>query len=293
MIADIDKFLQTSALSPATLDIYAHYLVMFAEWTNEKGIAPANVEPLNVMQFLNQYPQWSYSTKHNVCAAIRQFYRYAYSDDHPATRVKIRKIEPPPQRCLSAQELSDLLASIDTNTPTGVRDRAIVCLMADTGMRASEVTNLEIKNMDLTKRQLFTYAKGGRWLQKVFTQYTADMLNKWMEARPQLTKDMKFVFISVGGKRAGTSLTRHGLHSLFERLAVRAGLDDFSPHALRRTFATLAIENGAPTRLVQVAGGWSTISMVERYTRALKPDAISGFSPLRAYDHQNGNEPKG
>ena len=53
----------------------------------------------------------------------------------------------------------------------------------------------------------------------------------------------------------------------------------FSP-CLRRTFATLATENGAPTRVVQVAGGWKSLRMVERYTQALKQDAIKPFSPV-------------
>jgi integrase/recombinase XerD len=288
MISDVHKFLkiQSAAVSPSTIGIYTHYLTLFAIWMRKMGIDPDQADQLTVIDFLQAYPKWSFSTRHNAAAAIRQFYRWKYGEGHPVTLVHVRKVEPPPQRTLSAEELSDLLNSIETSTSTGKRDKAIVCLMADTGMRASEICNLEIKNLDLTRRSLVTLTKGARWMPKVFTHYTANTIQEWLDARPKVTKDAKFVFVSMGGKRTGTQLTRHGLHSLFERLAARASMGYFSPHAMRRTFATLAIENGAPTRLVQVAGGWSTVAMVERYTRALKPDAIAGFSPITSYSKE-------
>jgi integrase/recombinase XerD len=298
MIEDIDKFLKLSTVSPATLEIYGHYLVLFALWINDREIAPENVEPLTVIEFLKDFPQWSYSTKHNITTALHQFYRWKYGDDHPVLKTHVRKEEAPPQRSLSSDELRVLLSSIETDTPVGVRDKAIVCLMADTGMRATEVCNLEIKNLHLDKLELLTCTKGGHWLQKVYTPYTRDTLQAWLSTKPQVSRDHKFVFISVGGKRSGTQLTRHGLHALFERLSTRARMESFSPHALRRTFATLAIENGAPTRLVQVAGGWSTLQMVERYTKNLRPEAFGKYSPLRLYNETdqkkngNGKKPK-
>ncbi|MCK4692865.1 MAG: tyrosine-type recombinase/integrase [Anaerolineales bacterium] len=76
----------------------------------------------------------------------------------------------------------------------------------------------------------------------------------------------------MGGNRPGTALTPDGLRSIFRALGAKSGLPNLSPHVLRHTFATLAIRQGASSKLVQVAGGWSSLLMVERYTQAIKPE---------------------
>ena len=80
------------------------------------------------------------------------------------------------------------------------------------------------------------------------------------------------LFVSMGGNRPGTALTPDGLRSIFRALGAKSGLPNLSPHMLRRTFATLAIRQGASSKLVQVAGGWSSLLMVERYAQAIKPE---------------------
>lgn len=281
MIEDIDIFLKTSTVCDSTRNLYGHYLVVFTNWIEENNLNPDCIKQINVIDFLNLHPCWNYSTRHNVVAAIRQYFRWRYGDEHQVTRVRIRKVETPPQRTLSSAELLTLISSIDTTSPIGIRNKAIICLMADTGMRASEVCSLEMKHLNIERRSCLVLGKGNRWLSKVFVPFTAEMLGQWLAIRSS-QKNIKAntVFISFGGKRPGTPITRHGLHSLCECLASKSGLEQFGPHAMRRTFATLAIENGAPTRLVQLAGGWKNLEMVERYTRALTPDAIRVYSPL-------------
>lgn len=78
----------------------------------------------------------------------------------------------------------------------------------------------------------------------------------------------------------GRGISPSGLRKLFTRLAKNAGLDALSPHDMRRTFATLALKTGAPTRIVQAAGRWKSIEMVERYSQAIKPHDMIPFSPV-------------
>jgi integrase len=75
-------------------------------------------------------------------------------------------------------------------------------------------------------------------------------------------------------------MTRDGIRANFYRIGVQAGIGPLQPHSLRRTFATLSLKAGAPSRLVQVAGGWASLSMVEKYSRALKPADFDGFFPV-------------
>ena len=60
--------------------------------------------------------------------------------------------------------------------------------------------------------------------------------------------------------------------------SVKVPVHNLSPHVLRRTFATLAIRNGAPTRVVQVAGGWANLSEVQRYSQAIEAQDFDGYS---------------
>ena len=80
------------------------------------------------------------------------------------------------------------------------------------------------------------------------------------------------------GLHTGKRLTGSGLRKMFQRLATRAGLPALSPHDLRRTFCCLMLQGKASTRLVQIAGRWKDIAMVERYSQALRPEDIEPFS---------------
>ncbi len=80
--------------------------------------------------------------------------------------------------------------------------------------------------------------------------------------------------------RVAHLLTPCGLRCVFRNLGAAAGLAKFSPHDLRRTFATLATERGAPSRLVQEGGRWSDIQMVERYTRTVQLSYLAKFLPM-------------
>lgn len=102
---------------------------------------------------------------------------------------------------------------------------------------------------------------------------------RWLAIRPFIAEPAcDHLIVSIGGKEPGKKMTRWGLRSTLERICKRAGVQGVSPHVMRRTFATLATENGAPSRLLQVAGRWKDIRMVETYTRTLQAEKIRPFS---------------
>lgn len=283
ILADVHRYLSSAGLSERGTENYDRFLRRFFDWfrATYPDAEPDQVDGSVIMEWFAQNPHWAPATKYMALAALRGFYRFNYRADHPVTRVKIRRIEAGPQRTLEQDELQSLLLAIDTTTPRGVRDLAIVTLMADTKMRSSEVCNLELRNLDVRKGRLIALAKGGIWSEKVFAEYTASCLDNWLAIRPDYAiKWAKTVFVGIGGKTPGQPMTKSGLRVLYEHLARDAGLPHVTPHTMRRTFATLATEHGAPTRLVQVAGGWKSIRMVEHYTRTLKPDTIRRFSPV-------------
>ena len=88
------------------------------------------------------------------------------------------------------------------------------------------------------------------------------------------------VFTSFESHRVGQPLTAGGLRCIFRSVGKRAGLAAFSPHDLRRTFATIASLLGAPSAVLMVAGRWHDIKLVERYTQAVRAKDFARYSPV-------------
>jgi integrase len=125
--------------------------------------------------------------------------------------------------------------------------------------------------------------KGGREAFGYFGASTGRRLRSWLEVRVAAV-GVGTVFVSVGGNTPGRPLTTRGLRSALRRLGDRAGVADVSAHAFRRSFACIMTEAGAPGRVVQLAGRWSNLQMVERYTQAMASVAGNVVRPYLAGD---------
>jgi site-specific recombinase XerD len=281
--ADVFKMLLGCDMAKRTKDNYEFYLRNWFAWFYDRNPEgdPKDVDATDVSTWFGEHPHWKSATKHTAITALRKFYKYKWGDTHPICQIKVRRVDPGPQRTLDKNELMDVLSSLDTTSLTGIRDLAILSLMVDTGLRSNEVCNLEISRLDLKRQKLTVVVKGGGIQEKLFFDYTTSCLENWLAVRYKAAcEGNRFVFCSIGGRNPGEQITHSALRYLSNKLARLSGIRHFSPHTMRRTFATLATENGAPTRVVQVAGGWKSIRMVERYTQALKPDAIKPYSPI-------------
>jgi len=187
------------------------------------------------------------------------------------------------QRTLTEAETLAVIAAIDTSTTTGKRDLALIGFMLATGLRASEICALQLADVDLANRSFSVVVKGGAIEHGIFDESEAALLDTWLAIRPTLCgPEVGALFVSIHRAKAkrGQQLTREGIKLLCTRLAKRSGVRHFSPHALRRTFATLAVENGCPTRLLQEAGRWKSLAMVEQYTKAIRLRTFENYSPL-------------
>lgn len=220
---------------------------------------------------------WGGSQQWIALCAIRGFVRWKFGEMHPALLLRMKRERAGPQRTLKADQVARLLESFETLTTKGKRDLAMCTLMLDTGLRLAEVCRLQLQHLDLADRSLSVLIKGGRWGDAVFSTYTASWIQEWLGLRAEIVKPgVRQVFVSL---QSGDGLSRDYVRVLVRRWGERVGIK-LSPHDLRRTFATLATRNGAPTRVVQVAGRWSSIDMVERYTRALEAEDFEQYSPV-------------
>lgn len=213
--------------------------------------------------------------------AIRGFFAYTLLEASPAKGLPYPKLKKKRQRVVTVDAARRLFAACDGRTSAGKRDLALFSLMLDTGLRASEVCRLKLGDVDLKARRLVVIVKGGNEGVGVFSRLTQQRLLSWLHVRPKhATKETETLFCSIGGLRRGTALHRSGLRCILRKLSKRAGIGLVSPHDFRRSFATIAIRNGAPTRVVQAAGRWEDLLMVERYTAGIDAQDFEGYYPV-------------
>lgn len=216
--------------------------------------------------------------------ALKAFYKFACKGNlrtSPARSLPVPKTKKKKQRSLTWAQVEQLMLACDTSSVRGKRDLALICLLLDSGLREAEVCRLTLDNVDLVERRLTVRIKGGDDGDGIFGLDTQQALMTWLAMRALYAQPgVSNFFVSVGGLKPGMPITPSGLRVIFRRLGAAAGFEKLSPHDLRRSFATLSSKLGAPSRIVQVAGRWENIEMVEQYTRDLEADDFARYSPV-------------
>jgi len=270
MDSEISDFLASHAYSEATKLTYGRVLKrVLADCGDLESLTAAKLIELVKGE------GWGNSLERMSLAACRKFLRWRYGPNHPALKARIKKQQTKPQRTLTINQALELLMWFDASTPKGARDLAIAALMLDTGLRVSEVCRLQLCDMDLERRLLQVIVKGGQWGAGVYSQRTAEYLDDWLTVR-RPAPGVGAVFVST---TQGNQLTREGLQTIVKKWGKALGIK-LSPHDFRRSFATISSVFGAPSRLVQIGGRWSSIEMVEHYTQAVGAEALRPFLPV-------------
>ena len=275
---ELDAFFASHRWSPVTQDTYKRLLLRLFQEVPTGTLK--DWSPADFQRWLEGHDTWGESMKWLAYLATRHYLRWKFGASHPALLYKFRRYERgKPQRTLTAEDVTRLLNAIDPDTLPGKRNLALVYLLLDTGLRASEICRLSLQYLDVEQRTFQVLAKGGQWRIGVFSQATQEAMRAWLQVRDEVAAEgIKNVFVAVGGLKPGRPLTREGLRVILLKLGQKAGIK-VTTHDFRRTFATLSLRAGAPSRLVQVAGGWNSLEMVERYSRAIVPQDFQRYFP--------------
>lgn len=263
----VDEFLASRPYSRATKDTYQRVLMLLVQVDGLKHVGAAGL-----VRFVDR-PGWGNSQQYVALCACRTFLRWRFGVMHPGLSARVKRIRPRRQRVLTAQQALELLAIFDRTTVKGLRDLAICALALDTGLRLAELCRLKVSDVDLQQRSLQVIVKGGQWGMGVFSEQTAVYIAEWLAVRKGKADT---VFAST---RTWRTLTREGMKVTVRRWGEQAGFK-LSAHDLRRTFATLSTTFGAPSRVVQVAGRWSDLAMVEHYTAWITAEEIRPYLPI-------------
>ena len=267
-LARFDDWQLARGMGEKTRRAYGVDLAQLAEWASARELEPHALTHRELRHFAGVVSERGAmkSTVARKLAAIRTFYRQLVErgelEANPAELVSSPKKDSYLPKVLKPEEVGELLERIPGSTPLDLRDRALLELAYAAGLRAEELVNLDVKNLDADAEEVRVEGKGGRTRVVPVGEHAWRALERYLaRGRTVLgTGESDALFLSKTGKRLSTSDVRRRL-----RLQTRrAGI---SPHTLRHSFATHLLEGGADLRTIQELLGHSSISTTQTYTR--------------------------
>ena len=259
---------QAMLCTPQTQKFYMDTLSKFLKWIDSEGIYdPERITPRHVRSFLSIYAKKGCKDSyiHTYARSIRTFLRFLYKEEYIPELVQFEmpRIGDLRLPVLSIEEIKKVL-----NSCSMLRDRSIILLMVDTGLRRAELIDLNWKDVDLkTGICIVRRGKGKKSRSVVLGAITRRALLSYKRKLNSQENDP--VFQTNRGKR----FTQSGLRSLFVRLSKRSGVP-FSAHSLRRSFVVLSLKGGMSLAHIQALMGHSTPTMTLHYAQLADEDLL-------------------
>ncbi len=269
LIDDFNNYLKIDKnYSNNTVESYIRDVRCFLKYTNKEII---DINKKDIEEYITiKLTEYNESSLNRIISSIKGFFKYLsiykgyinVSEDIEC--LKRKKTLP---KYLTIEEVDNLL-DIELDTPFDYRNKAMLELLYSTGLRASELINLDLQNIDIVNMVVNVYGKGSKErivpLSKIAINYLELYINNY---RPLLfvkgnnSKDI--LFLNNHGKR----MTRQGLYKNIEKIAKEKNINkEITPHVLRHSFATHMIECGADIRSVQELLGHENVITTEVYT---------------------------
>ncbi len=276
--AFIDNLRVQRRLSDHTLRAYSTDLGQLAEFLESRRIGLLEAEAGDLRAFLaSRHKQLGARSLGRKLAAIRSFYRFCLESRlvaaSPAERIASPSVEKRLPKFLDRDEITALLTALDEESDLGLRDRSLLELLYATGLRVSELTGLDLDDVDRRARTVRVIGKGDKERIVPFGSKAADAAERYLPARGRILASAKkraknnpapeALFLNrFGGRLSARSVRRR-----LQRAIIKAGiLRDISPHALRHSFATHLLQAGADLRVIQELLGHATLSVTQVYT---------------------------
>lgn len=204
--------------------------------------------------------------------AVRSFFKYCFkrgfTENNPAHLLVIPKKEMRLPATVRPEEMENLFQIIDVSTPEGTQDRAILELMYSSGVRLSELINLNVNDLDFRSGQITVTGKGNRQRIVPVGKHAQIACKNHIQTRNSLFKKesdidaRKALFIAPRGKRMNASKVKRLVK---EYLTRAANVSQKSPHVLRHTFATHMLDAGADIRMIKEFLGHINLSSTQIY----------------------------
>jgi len=279
-------FLNAAArgLSERTLQDYANTINKFIPFVGEN--TPISfVTTRHVTEFLASLTDLSNKTLLNYHTGLSAMWKWAVGEKLTAENI-VRVITPPKPEIrkitpFTENELKLMLGALeksrpytrrgkklsDHSIPGGDRNRAIILLLLDTGVRASELCEMTVQQVDNRNQRILVMGKGSKERLVQFSTRTGQAIWRYLASRPKAgPTDPLFTTID------GHPFDRNNLRHAMDHIGLRAKIDDVHPHRFRHTFAIQFLRNGGDPFTLQVLLGHSTMEMVKRYLSLAQAD---------------------
>ncbi len=281
----IEEYLgsKQNSITRKTYEWYALFLSKFDDWCKEQGLTDlTQITTLHIQRFVAAAPTNNTNTRHHRAQVVKGFLAWCARDEDMGVRekmvrrIEMRKVEQPDIEIYTSAEISKLFRACEKMKHPH-RNRAIIHMLLDTGVRASELcfdgerpeeeTGLRMENLILGRGdESFIRVMGkGRKVRTVgLGQETTQALRKYLN-RERGHSDCPYVFLS----RDGEPLSKRMLQQLLNELGGLAGVKNCHAHRFRHTFAISQLVNGTSDLVLMKLLGHTTLDSTKIYARAM------------------------
>jgi integrase/recombinase XerD len=291
---DIERYLDAlwleKGLSEHTLAAYRRDLTQFGGFLAGTGTTLLAATRADLQRYLGDRLTAGQSPRSAArqLSCLRGFYRYQLREGRmardPTLDVDSPRLGRPLPKSLSEQDVERLLAAPDTDTALGCRDRTMLELLYACGLRVSELTGLELAQLNLNQGVLRILGKGGKERLVPIGETALAALQRYLAGpRQELLRGVSSSAVFPG--RGGRPMTRQTFWYRIKMHARCAGIaKPLSPHTIRHAFATHLLNHGADLRVVQMLLGHSDLTTTQIYTHV----ARQRMQELHAAHHPRG-----
>ena len=265
---------EQKANSANTRESYLRDTQFFLDFLTKLDITPLEVDERDIENFVRHLTELkrSATTISRNLASVRCFYKFlivsGLVDHNPAKAIKLEKAEKKLPQVLQGEEIELLLAQPDITEPKGCRDKAMLELLYATGIRASELINLDIQDINLRSGVLYCQGSKGVRSIPIYPSAVVAVSDYIYRMRGLIVgpDSGDALFVNLNGRR----LTRQGFWKIVKGYALEAGITkEITPHTIRHSFALHLLENGASVKDIQTMMGHADISSTQVYVQLL------------------------
>ncbi len=278
---NIDEFARSlTASAPNTVDAYRRDVTLFAQWVDRLSITePTEVSRDVVRQYVSFLTTMKLAKRSitRKIASLRRYFGWLVRNGvvagDPTSGVRTPNDSGRLPKVLTADQLGALLISTDPDAPQWrtSRDTAVIELLYGSGLRVSELCGMDVNSVNVKAQAILVMGKGAKERRVPASEPSLDAVKIWLKFRHELVTDIgePALFLNARGRRLMPRDVR--------RVIDARSVAPTHPHALRHTFATHLLDNGADLRAVQELLGHRDVATTQRYTHVSKERLKSAY----------------
>ena len=275
--AFIDNIWIEKGLSKNTLESYRSDLEQFSNWLKTKDLSFSKTAKKDILSYLSFLFKSGLGSKTvaRKLSSLKSFFRYLVFKSiiqvDPSNDIETPKLLKSIPKSISEKEIEKLLDAPDEKTDIGLRDKTMIETLYSCGLRISELTNLELLNLNLRQGVIRVIGKGQKERLVPMGDQLINLLDNYLVSSRKnflKKKNNDFLFLSSRGQK----MTRQSFWHRIKYYCINCGFEPekISPHVLRHAFATHLLNNGADLRVVQLLLGHSDLNTTQIYTEVAR-----------------------